>query len=489
MHAAGLLLHRPATFFDADACIHRDDMLVRGKQGVDIHLLDLRGEAQEGGETHNDFGKLILVDALLAARALDNLVGTEGTDHGVGFFVGQRGKAGRYVLQYLDEDTAQAAEHHVAEFLFVLGADEQLRTLQHGLHHDGGYFGQLHHTVEFQCQMLLALDVEHHAADVRLVDGAYDLRHHGEARAAGKGQHFLLFRGNELVDQWDARRAEQRLHLVGRDVAIVGDGVDDAADARHVHAEQLDFVGCGAGYVHDARQHGAQRHLVGKVHVALLQEVRHLGAGCVDGGQDGENGLAARLHRLVQHVVHLEHCHQPRRTEDGHHGVDVLKLVLAVVQAEFQVLGRARGKDINGVAHGGAGIKLCLQFVRQGAREARHVQSALAQGVGQHHARPARVGDDGEVLAAQLGQGEDAAHGGQLLARVAAHDACLAEEGLDGGVAAGDGARVRAGRPAAALAAAALDGGDAAAFLDERRGVEQQAVRVADALDIEQLDM
>ena len=252
---------------------------------------------------------------------------------------------------------------------------------------------------------------------------------------------------------------------------------------------QLDFVGCGAGYVHDARQHGAQRHLVGKVHVALLQEVRHLGTGCVDGGQDGENGLAAGLHRLVQHVVHLEHCHQTRRTEDSHHGVDVLKLVLAVVQAEFQVLGRARGKDINGVAHGGAGIKLCFQFVRQGAREARHVQSALAQGVGQHDARPARVGDDGEVLAAQLGQGEDAAHGGQLLARVAAHDARLAEERLDGGVAAGDGARVRAGRTAAALAAAALDGGDAAALLDERRGVEQQAVRVADALDVEQLDM
>ena len=205
-------------------------MLVRGKQRVDIHLLDLRGEA-------HDFGKLILVDALLAARALDNLVSAERTDHGVGLGVGQRGEAGRHVLQYLDEDAAQAAEHHVAKLLLVLGADEQLRTLQHGLHHDGSYFGQLHHAVELQRQVLLALDVEHHAADVRLMDGAYDLRHHGEACAAGKSQHFFLLRRDELVHQWDARRAEQRLYLMGRDVAVVGDGVDDAADARHVDAE------------------------------------------------------------------------------------------------------------------------------------------------------------------------------------------------------------------------------------------------------------
>ena len=116
-------------------------MLVRGKQRVDIHLLDLRGEAQEGGEAHNDFGKLVLVDALLAARALDDLVGAERTDHGVGLGVGQRGEAGRHVLQYLDEDAAQAAEHHVAKLLLVLGADEQLRTLQHGLNHDGGHLG------------------------------------------------------------------------------------------------------------------------------------------------------------------------------------------------------------------------------------------------------------------------------------------------------------------------------------------------------------
>ena len=49
------------------------------------------------------------------------------------------------------------------------------------------------------------------------------------------------------------------------------------------------------------------------------------------------------------------------------------------------------------------------------------------------------MGDDGKVLALQRGQGEDTAHGGELLTAEAAHDACLAEEGLDGRVAGGDG--------------------------------------------------
>ena len=336
--------------------------------------------------------------------------------------------------------------------------------------------------------MLLALDAEYHAADVRLVDGPHDLGHHREARAAGKGQHFFLLGRHELVHQRDARRTEQGLHLMGRDVAVVGDGVDDATDARHVHAKQLDFVGRGAGYIHDARQHGTQRHLVGKVYVALLQEGSHLGSGCVDGGQDGENRLAAGLHGFVQHVVHVEHRHQARRAEDGHHGVDVVELVFAIVQTELQVFGRTRSENVDGVSHRSARIELCLQFVGQGAFEPRHVQSALAQSIGQHHARPAGMGDDGEVLAFQFGQGEDTTHGGQLLARIAAHDARLAEEGLDGGVAAGDGTCMRTGRTAAALAAAALDGGDATSLPDERRGMEKQAVGVADALDVEQLD-
>ena len=96
------------------------------------------------------------------------------------------------------------------------------------------------------------------------------------------------------------------------------------------------------------------------------------------------------------------------------------------------------------------------------------------------------MGDDGEVLSLQFRQCEDAAHGGQLLAAEAAHDARLAEQGFYGRVAAGNGSRVTAGGAAAALAGASLDGGDATALAYEVSGMEQQFVGVGNILDIEQ---
>ena len=59
------------------------------------------------------------------------------------------------------------------------------------------------------------------------------------------------------------------------------------------------------------------------------------------------------------------------------------------------------------------------------------------------------MGNDSEVLAGEAGQCEDTAHGGELLTAEAAHDAGLAEEGLDGRVAGGDGTGVTAGGTAA----------------------------------------
>ena len=118
-----------------------------------------------------------------------------------------------------------------------------------------------------------------------------------------------------------------------------------------------------------------------------------------------------------------------------------------------------------------------------------HVESAFREGIGEHHARAAGMGDDGEILSLEGRQGEDAAHGGEFFARVAAHDACLAEEGLDGRVAGGDRARMTGGSTASALGGTCLDGGDATALADETAGVEEQFVRVTDVLDIEQFDL
>ena len=46
---------------DADAGIDGDDVLVVGEEGIDVDLLDLRGEAEEGGETHDDLSILLIL--------------------------------------------------------------------------------------------------------------------------------------------------------------------------------------------------------------------------------------------------------------------------------------------------------------------------------------------------------------------------------------------------------------------------------------------
>ena len=96
------------------------------------------------------------------------------------------------------------------------------------------------------------------------------------------------------------------------------------------------------------------------------------------------------------------------------------------------------------------------------------------------------MGDNGKVLAVEWGKGEDAAHGGQLFAAEAAHDARLAEQGLDGRVARCDGSGVARCGTASALARTCLDGGNAASLANEVAGVEEQLVGVGDVLDIEQ---
>ena len=99
------------------------------------------------------------------------------------------------------------------------------------------------------------------------------------------------------------------------------------------------------------------------------------------------------------------------------------------------------------------------------------------------------MGHDGEITTTQGGEGEDATHRGEFLARETTHDAGLAEERFDSRVAAGDGSRMGTGRTRTALAATSLDGGDAAALADERACMIEQFVRVGDIFDIEQFDV
>ena len=69
---------------NADAGIDGDDVLVIGEERIDVDLLDLRGEAEEGGETHDNLSILLFVEAFLSTGALDDLIASQGVDHRIG---------------------------------------------------------------------------------------------------------------------------------------------------------------------------------------------------------------------------------------------------------------------------------------------------------------------------------------------------------------------------------------------------------------------
>ena len=321
----------------------------------------------------------------------------------------------------------------------------------------------------------------------------HDLGHHGEAALAGKLDDLFLLVADELGNGRDAGCRQQVVDKAGRDVAVLPYPIDDATYAGHVDAVHHDVLVGGLGRLHHLRQGGGQRHLVAEVYVAALQKLLHLGAGRADAGQDGEYRLAALAYLLVEHVVDFEYLHQARRAEDDHDGIYLREPLLAVVDGQRQLLGAAGSQDVNGIADTTAGQQLRLQLVGSRARQRRNIHAALRQGVGQHHAGAAGMGDDGEVdgvlaAAAQgLRQTEDAADGRQFLARETAHDAGLAEQGLDSRVARGDGSRMTRRRPTAALRRACLDGGYPTALANERGGVVEHLVGVGNVLDVEQL--
>ena len=47
--------------FNKNSGIDGDDVLVIGEEGIDVDLLDLCGEAEEGGETHDDLSILLIL--------------------------------------------------------------------------------------------------------------------------------------------------------------------------------------------------------------------------------------------------------------------------------------------------------------------------------------------------------------------------------------------------------------------------------------------
>ena len=136
----------------------------------------------------------------------------------------------------------------------------------------------------------------------------------------------------------------------------------------------------------------------------------------------------------MQHIVGFIELHQARGAENDHYRIYLVEFLVAIVNGYAQLGGSAGGEDVYRVRHRGAGEQLAFQFFCKRSRQAGHVHASFGQRICQHHAWAACVGDDGEILATEMGKGEDASSGGQFLAGETPHDACFPEQRLHSGV-------------------------------------------------------
>ena len=91
------LLFSRLGFLHTDTGIHGDDLILVGQERIDVYFLDFGGETEQGGEADYDLGIALLVDAGLSARALNNLIGTQGANHAVSLGVGEGGQTAAHV--------------------------------------------------------------------------------------------------------------------------------------------------------------------------------------------------------------------------------------------------------------------------------------------------------------------------------------------------------------------------------------------------------
>ena len=228
------------------------------------------------------------------------------------------------------------------EFLLILGSDKQFRSFQHRLHHDTRYFRNLHHPFKLQRQMLFTLYIQYHTAYIGFVHRPHHLCHYRESGTTGKCKHLFLVCRHKLLHYRNTGRMQQSLHVMRFYITVFGDGINDAADARNIHAKQLYFIIRRFRGIHNARQCRTQCHFIGKVHVTFGKESGHFGSCRINGRKDGEYRFPASLHLLMQHIVHFEHGDQSRCTENSHYRIHIIKLLFAIFQTKTQMLRRTR---------------------------------------------------------------------------------------------------------------------------------------------------
>ena len=150
------------------------------------------------------------------------------------------------------------------------------------------------------------------------------------------------------------------------------------------------------------------------------------------------------------------------------------------------MLRRTRSQNVYRISNGSPRKELAFQLFGKLAFQLRHIQPAFTQGIGQHHTRSARMGNNGKVLSFQFRQSENTPYRSQFLPGIATYDTRFTEQSLHRRIGTGDSSRMRGCRTTAALTAARFNGRNLASLLYQRRSMEQQSVRIAYTFDIKQ---
>ena len=94
----------------------------------------------------------------------------------------------------------------------------------------------------------------------------------------------------------------------------------------------------------------------------------------------------------MQHIIDLEDFNESWGAKDDHNGINIIH-PLTIVDGNAQMLGRTRGENIDGVGHATAWQQLFLEFFGNRSTQWGHVHTTLREGIRQHHARTAGMGN------------------------------------------------------------------------------------------------
>ena len=121
--------------------------------------------------------------------------------------------------------------------------------------------------------------------------------------------------------------------------------------SRQVDAVELYLGWCRLWCAHNLRERCGQCHLIAEVYVSTLQEFGHLRTCSMQTGQHGEDRLLALANLLIQHIVSLVELGETRSAADYGDGIDITKLVFAIVDDSAQLFGSTCGKKIDRVGY------------------------------------------------------------------------------------------------------------------------------------------